>query len=117
MGFKEPINPGLAFSLSVLKMDFYNQTVTSDSSTFLKIQTKPSANSSSGYTGPLLAALVSGEAIFQLMGGRATVSVGVQPYFAEIDAGSDLTLLAGEVLIFAEGSDDQSRTTLRYVAL
>jgi hypothetical protein len=45
------------------------------------------------------------------------VSVGVQPYFAEIDAGSDLTLLAGEVLIFAEGSDDQSRTTLRYVAL
>jgi hypothetical protein len=115
LGSTEPINPGLAFSVSVWKVDFYNQTVTSDSSTFLKIQAEPLAHSGSGVTEPLLAAVVSGEAVFQLIRGHATVSVIVKPYFAAIVADSGQTLLASEVAVYAEGIDDESSTMLRCI--
>jgi hypothetical protein len=106
LGSAEPINPGLAFSVSVWKVDFYNQTVTSDSSTFLKIQ-------GSVVAGPLLAAMISGEAVFQLIRGHATVSIIVQPYIAAIEADSGRTLLASEVAVYAEGIDFESSTMLR----
>jgi hypothetical protein len=107
-GAVDRIKPGLPFSLSAWKVDFYNQTVTSDSSTFLKIQSRPSSKG----TGPLLAAVVSGDTVFQLDRGCATVTVAVTPYIAAIDAGAGLTHLAGEVTIYAEGIDDQSSSML-----
>jgi hypothetical protein len=112
--FTEPINPGLAFSVSVLKADFYNQTVISDSRTFLKILTMPNpSHADSGDTGPSLAAVVSGEAVLQLIGGRSKVSVALQPYIASIQVDSGLTLGAVEVLLYAEGLDDLSSIILR----
>jgi hypothetical protein len=107
-GTVDPISPGLPFSLSAWKVDFYNQTVTSDSSTFLKIQSRPSSDGN----GPLLAAVVSGDTVFQLDHGCATVLVAVTPYIATIDAGAGFTHLAGEVTIYAEGIDDQSSSIL-----
>jgi hypothetical protein len=111
LGITRPINPGLVFSVSVWKVDFYNQTVTSDSSTFLKIQTEPS----NGIIGPLLGAAVSGETVFQLFSGHATVAVALQPYIAMIEADVGLTQLAGEAIVFAEGLDNESLIVLRYV--
>jgi hypothetical protein len=110
LGFTEPTNPGLSFSVSVWKLDFYNQTVSSDSSTFVKIQTEPSSKSSD--TGQL-AAVVSGETVFQLVGGHASAAVSVQPYIATIESDAGLTRLAGEAIVYAEGLDDQSSTMLR----
>ena len=111
----EPINPGLAFSVSVWKVDFYNQTVSSDSSTFLKIHTVPTAlsHADSGSTGPSLAAEVSGQDVFQLVGGRSKVDLALQIYIAAIKADSGLTLRAGEVALYAEGLDDLSSIILR----
>ncbi len=110
-----PINPGLAFFVSVVKVDFYNQTVTSDFSTFLKIHTMSAALSlaDSVYNGSSLGAIVSGEAVFQLTGGQSTVSVALKPYFSVIRSESGLALRAGEVLLYAEGVDDLSSVTLR----
>jgi hypothetical protein len=105
-GKVDSISPGLPFSLSAWKVDFYNQTVTSDSSTFLKIQSRPSSN------GTLLAAVVSGDTVFQLDRGCATVTVAVTPYIAAIDAGAGFTHLAGEVAVYAEGIDDHSSSML-----
>uniref|UniRef100_A0A7S0MMZ5 Tyrosine-protein kinase ephrin type A/B receptor-like domain-containing protein n=1 Tax=Cryptomonas curvata TaxID=233186 RepID=A0A7S0MMZ5_9CRYP len=113
LGSTQPIFPGLTFPVFVRKLDFYNQTVTSDSSTFLKIQTEPSAHSNLGVTGSLLAAVISGEAVFQLVSGCATVVVAVQPYIATIEADVGLAVLAGEVVVYAEGVDDQSFIVLR----
>jgi hypothetical protein len=110
-----PINPGLAFFVSVVKVDFYNQTVTSDFSTFLKIHTMSAAHShaDSVNNGPSLGAIISGEAVFQLAGGRSKVSVALKPYFSVIRSDSGLALLAGEVLLYTEGVDDLSSVTLR----
>jgi hypothetical protein len=113
----EQINPGLFFQLSVWKVDFYNQTVSSDSSTFLKIQTMRLLYSDIYSTNPLQTAIVSGEAVFQLVHGRATVSVGVEPYITKIEADSGLIHLAGEAVIFAAGLDAESSITLRCVIL
>ena len=117
LGFTGPVNPGLTFSLSVWKVDFYNQTFASDYSTILKIRTVLSGNLNSGSAGLSMAAVVSGEAVFQMLGGHATVDVAVQPYVAEIAAGSRLIQLAGEAFVYAEGFDDESTIMLRYVSL
>ncbi len=114
--FSKPVNPGLTFAVSVWKLDFYNQTVTSDSNTFLKIQTEPSASNFRGGPGLLLAAEVSGQAVFQLVCGNATLAVAVQPYIAEIKADSGLTFLASEAVLYAEGFDNQSSAYLRCVS-
>jgi hypothetical protein len=111
-----PIFPGFAFTVSVFKRDFYNQTVISDSSSFLKIYTSPAAlsHADSGSKRPSLAAVVSGETVLQLVAGRSKVSVAVQPYVAAIYPASGRTVLAGEVLLYAEGIDDVSSIRLRY---
>jgi hypothetical protein len=111
----EPIKPGLAFSVSVVKTDFYNQTVSSDYSTFLKIQTMPATDA--GENGPSLEAVVTGEVVFQLAGGRSKVSVALQPYFPAIRFDSGLALRAGDVILYVEGLDDLSSIILRYLHL
>jgi hypothetical protein len=110
LGFTEPANPGLPFSASIWKLDFYYQTVSSDSSTFLKIQTEPASNSSGSGS---WASAVSGETVFQLVGGHATVAVALQPYVADIEADSGLTRFAGDTIVYAEGLDEQSSAMLR----
>ena len=110
--FTEPIYPGLVFSVSVSKVDFYNQTVSSDSSTFLKFHTMPAASSNSSIV-PSLAAEVSGDAVFQLVGGLLKVDLALLPYFSVIRADSGLILHAGDVVLYAEGLDDLSSIILR----
>jgi hypothetical protein len=110
--FTEPIYPGLVFSVTVSKVDFYNQTVSSDSSTFLKFHTMPAASSNSSIV-PSLAAEVSGDAVFQLVGGLLKVDLALLPYFSVIRADSGLILHAGDVVLYAEGLDDLSSIILR----
>ncbi len=108
-----PVHPGLIFTVSVRKLDHYNQTVASDSSSIVQIRSEAGINSSDEDVGFGLAAAISGATIFELQGGSATTNVDVRPFI--IRAADSSTQRASEAIIYAEGMDSETFLGLRFV--
>jgi hypothetical protein len=109
-------NPGLSFDVYLRKVDFYNQTVASDFSSFLKVHSEPykyTANLSSDSSEPSRAAMITGQIVFLLDGGMSTAKVEVLPYFASVMPILGQTRLGVETAIYAEGLDNETSIVLR----
>ncbi len=101
-------HPGLSFDISLRKVDFYNQTVASDSSSFLKIHSEPYRSSELAR-----AATVKGQVVFLLDGGISTTKVEVLPYILSVVQSLRFTRLEVETAIYAEGLDNETSIILR----
>jgi hypothetical protein len=103
------VYPGLPFRLTVAKEDAYNQTVTSDSSSFVQLQVVLFAGGQRADN----SITVSGESLFKLRGGEASVAISVQPLFKEdVDSAPRQWRLTREVSLFASGIDERSTSLL-----
>jgi hypothetical protein len=108
-GKSNPAYAGLPFLLSVVKMDHYNQTILSDSSSFAQLQI--AAKDPSGEQANQVAAILSGEAVFKLDAGQAQVMVSVKPALLKTGPASGQQL-DSEVFLYAMGEDLESSQRL-----
>jgi hypothetical protein len=99
-------SPGLPLRVSVIKLDAYNQTVASDSSSFVQLfplysyQTKDPE------------VTITGDSVVQLSAGRADFSIIITPKFSRIDFTNNTASLRSRVYLVARGQDSQSDMTL-----
>ena len=98
-----PAYPGLPFSLIVLKMDAYNQTISSDSMTLLQVQVAHSRTRQQDVTIQVL-----GSSTFKLQGGSADISISVVPRFASVIPSLGVALLFQNVYIWVSGIDSET---------
>jgi hypothetical protein len=110
-----PVHPGLSFPVFVRKLDHYNQTVFSDSSSIVQIRSEAGKNSSGIDMGFGLAAAISGSTIFELQGGSAISDVAVRPFIISAGDASGPTQRVSEAIIYAEGMDNETFLNLRFV--
>ena len=101
------IYPGLAFPLSVSKLDFYNQTISSDSLSVLQIFTTLDDQLT-----PDNSITLSGNYISNFIAGIASFSVILKPSFVIVDTGRDITVLFSRPAIYFLGVDIQTGDTL-----
>jgi hypothetical protein len=109
----EPVHPDLSFPVLVRKVDYYNQTVASDSASYLQIRSGTATNSSGDRKVSGLAAVLSGTTVFVLQGGTASVKVALRPYMGTVDVASGSTQIAGDTLIYVDGIDNETSLQLR----
>ena len=103
-----PAYSGAVFTLQVQKIDAYNQTMTSDSSSGLTVSTS--------YSGQLVAdpsINLAGQAFAQLNNGRATFEISVAPSFTEISAPAGVTTILRQPSVYFQGTDEISGHTMR----
>jgi hypothetical protein len=93
---ESPAYPGLPFSVTVMKVDFYNQTVVTDSSSLIKVKKSSSS---------LLYTLVS--PILSLESGIAIFSISIRPFFYVSLVKQSASVVAAPSLSF-EGVDSDS---------
>ena len=109
------VHPDLSFAVSVRKLDRYNQTVTSDSASFLQIRSEAGMNSMGEQSG--LAAVFSGTTVFVLQSGCAITNVSVRPFIMTVLSASGAIQLASEVMMYVEGIDNETSLSLRFAML
>ena len=97
------ISPGLPFSVTVLKIDAYNQTVLTDSSSVLQAFASESSRGARREGASYLTIL--GASIVRMRAGKAEFTIAVKPFFAQIDAQQQLAKLARPPTIYFEGPD------------
>ncbi len=95
--------PGIPFMLSVTKLDFYNQTIITDSSSVVQIFQITSSNSFSGFSTTVL-----GDSLGNLLQGTTMLSIALKPIFSTISFQNSYTSLKVEPYIHADGFDSQS---------
>ena len=89
----DPAYPGISFTLTVRKLDSYNQQIGTDSSSV--IQAQCAANCS-----------ISGNAVATLRGGQAGISVTIRPSFV-VSRSSRIQVLGCLPFIYLKGIDSQ----------
>mmetsp|Transcript_14218 Transcript_14218/g.30377 ORF Transcript_14218/g.30377 Transcript_14218/m.30377 type:complete len:1807 (+) Transcript_14218:1506-6926(+) len=110
-----PAYAGLPFQLSVAKEDAYNQTVESDSISFLQLQV--AIPRTDGGLQPHQEVVVSGDAVFKLQSGKARIEIAVRPEFSVVDPQNGLALLSRQVFFSASGQDLESSQPLSSTAV
>jgi hypothetical protein len=103
-----PVHPGLSFTVSVKKLDYYNQTVASDSASIVQVRSEAGMNSSGNDKGFGFTAAISGTTIFELQHGSVTASVAVRPFLKSAED-------ASEASIYVEAMDNETSLILRFV--
>ena len=88
------VYPGLSFPLLVQKLDAYNQTVLTDSTSVLQVYTP--------FSGHLA---ILGQVIVRMQGGRAAFDVALKPAFIRVDGGLHIADLAQTPVLYFEGTD------------
>ena len=113
-----PAYPGLSFSVTVIKKDSYNQTITSDSNSIIKAQSTLNV-SSLGNDGAMQVVSVG---VAEVVGGEAGLSIALRPFFtwhggkaelaskpslvfSGVDAQTGGTMQATSAVAFASGVD------------
>jgi hypothetical protein len=94
---------GIPFSVSISKLDFYNQPITTDSSSVVQIFQKVSKNPSSSFSTSVL-----GNNVASLLQGTVVLSIFLKPAFSVISFKTGYTRLAIEMFINAAGFDNQA---------
>ena len=105
-GSGDPAHAGLPFKAALAKQDFYNQTVVSDSVSFIQLQIilHPENKGSAIDIDPSIT--ITGESVFRLSAGRANVSIAISPMFST-DLSLGLAKLSRQVYLRASGVDMQ----------
>ena len=113
-----PANPGIPFTITVIKMDVYNQTILSDSISLLQILSSVGLQLQNDPT-----VSISGEFISSLKNGSADFTIVLNPTFSKINFLNDMTILTRQPFIFLKGIDAfsisdtmQSEPTEVYIA-
>jgi predicted outer membrane repeat protein len=101
-----PANPGMSFTIQVIKLDVYNQTITSDSSSLLQMLTSFEMKFMND---PFVS--ISGDFISVLENGSAYLTVVLNPTFATIDFLEDTTVLQTRPYVYLTGIDALSIST------
>lgn len=102
-----PAYPGILFTVTVIKMDIYNQTILSDSSSLLQmltsiemvLQNDPSVS-------------IAGGIISALQNGKADFLVTINPTFKTVDFSRGLTVLERRPYVYFKGIDTDSTSIL-----
>ena len=102
------IYPGLAFAVTLSKIDFYNQTISSDSLSVLQTFSTLDEKLTPDHTVTL-----SGAYISNFEAGVLTLSEVLKPTFKLIDSGIGLTVLATNPAIYFRGVDVETGGTLQ----
>ena len=97
------VYPGLPFTLSVLKKDAYNQTILSDSNSFLQAFTSHNQALSAD---PFVSIL--GNGLAKMESGIALYSIAVKPTFASVNIETASTALETQPYIYLAGLDAQT---------
>ena len=105
---KDPAYPGIPILIKVLKIDVYNQTIASDSSSLVEVKTSVGESlqedSQVGLSGSTVEKLDRGEALFSLV---------IKPLFSEVTRNPDLAVLASQPYIYVQGSDYQTGMSMQ----
>jgi hypothetical protein len=86
--------PGLSFSLKVVKKDYYNQTIVSDSSSVIQI-----------FLQEELAFYIIGSTVSVISVGEAVFSIAIKPNFLQVIPCNDSSLLYSTLFVYVEGVD------------
>jgi len=89
----KPAFPGIPFKVEAFKIDFYQQTIASDSNSILQTMSVDAALA------------ISGSFVVRFQGGHASLDLVVKPRVALIDADSGSTILASNTSIFFKEMD------------
>ena len=111
----KPVYPDLTFPVSVRKLDHYNQTVASDSTTFVQIRSEMAIDPVANRSFPSIAAVLSGTTVLVLREGKAVVSVALRPAIVNLSDLSGSTQLGGDAFIYGNGVDSETSVSLRFV--
>jgi serine/threonine protein kinase len=95
-----PAYAGLAISVTVYKKDAYNQTILSDSSSFLEIRTSLNG---SAQADPSVSVL--GTTVVQLDRGSAMFVFQLKPSFSSVMVSLGITIMQTDVFIYFDGLD------------
>ena len=104
----EKMYPGIDFSVVFTKMDAYNHTIYSDSSSILEVYSV--VNMVNGNSQPSSSPFnfISGYTVVQLQRGKAVFSINIQPTFSNISFEKSLTSLESTPLLYFKGIDSQT---------
>ena len=104
----ENVFAGLQFGVNISKKDAYNQTIMSDSSSFVQVSIFSEA-----------VAAMSGLGLGRLTLGVASMMIAVKPTFSELDFSNRIVSVSGPILIYSGGDDAQTGVPMlsRSVAL
>ena len=104
----EVMYPGIDFSVVVTKMDAYNHTIYSDSSSMLEVYSV--VNMVNGNSQPSSSPFnfISGNTVVKLQRGKAVFSINIQPTFSNISFEKSLTSLESTPLLYFKGIDSQT---------
>ena len=94
---------GIPFELIAVKLDFYNQTIASDSSSVLQVSTSLAGQLEIDPSVSLLGSTVS-----RILHGIVSLSVILKPTFTNLSFRTGSSSLVSQPFIFAQGPDDQS---------
>ena len=98
------IYPGIQFMITVYKVDAYNQTISTDSSSLLQVYAASNLEAR-GVTKSNSHVSISGSIIARMLSGVANFTVSIKPSFSSVDAASHSTELVSTPLLYVEGSD------------
>ena len=97
--------PGITFSFHAQKKDFYNQTIRTDSSSFLQVHASFDVVTSSDSTPPFP---ILGGSVDSLQNGVASFTISVSPIFNSSFQGAGAPHLSQAAYIYLRGMDSQS---------
>ena len=101
------VYPGIPFQLTVLKLDSYNQTISTDSSSVVEAIAVANAElDADRYTS------ISGQYVATFTEGRAELSVVLKPSFVLVNQIDSRTILKSIPTIYFKGLDVQSDSTM-----
>jgi predicted outer membrane repeat protein len=102
-----PLFPGIPYTLTVIKKDFYNQTVAADSSSILQLNT--------AFKGMLISdpfVTVLGTTVARLDHGSAEFQIKLKPSFSNVQSNLGITELTSEPNIYFTGQDSALAPTM-----
>ena len=104
----EIMYPGIDFSVVVTKMDAYNHTIYSDSSSILEVYSV--VNMVNGNSDPSSSPFnfISGNTEVKMQRGKAVFSINIQPTFSSVSFEKSLTSLESTPLLYFKGIDSQT---------
>ena len=98
------VYPGLPFTVTIWKKDFYNQTVLSDSTSVLQAMMSKYASAGSALS-------VTGVAIGSFQKGMALLSITLRPIVSSIDMARKVVVFSSSTYIYFAGLDADDRTS------
>ena len=108
LDIQKPIYPGVVFSVVCLKLDAYNQTILSDSSSYLQAYLVDSERIESK---PIDA--LSGNSLTRFQNGVATLHLSIKPILKYFGTFGELANFGNQYALYFKGSDIQTVNDMR----